>query len=85
MHEVAVPVFEKSLEVSPEMRSLNVTVYESVRDTVGVVGTLKLTVGAVLLTVVVVAIPETPGVNGETVVAAKRIHRPRTCESANGG
>ncbi|CAB4667993.1 unannotated protein [freshwater metagenome] len=78
-------MFENSLEVSPEMRSLNVTVYESVRETVGVVGTLKLTVGAELLTVVVVAIPETPGVNGETVVAAKRIHRPRTCEIANGG
>ena len=79
------PVFEKSLEVSPEIRSLNVTVYDNVVDTVGVDGTLKLTVGAALLTVVVVAIPEMPGVNGETVVAAKRIHRPRTWDSANGG
>ena len=85
MHEVAVPVFEKSLEVSPEIRSLNVTVYESVRETVGVVGEEKLTVGAVLAAVVVVAIPEMPGVNGETVVVAKRIQRPRTCDSANGG
>jgi hypothetical protein len=73
-----VPAFEKSLEVSPEMRLLNVTVYESVRDTVGVAGEVKVTVGAVLAAVVVVAIPEMPGVNGETVVAARRIHRPRT-------
>ncbi len=72
------PAFEKSLEVSPEMRLLNVTVYESVRDTVGVAGEVKVTVGAVLAAVVVVAIPEMPGVKGETVVAAKRIHRPRT-------
>jgi hypothetical protein len=78
VHEVAVPVFEKSLEVSPEMRLLNVTVYESVRETVGVAGEVKVTVGAVLAAVVVVAIPEMPGVNGETVVAARRIHRPRT-------
>ena len=72
------PVFEKSLEARLEIRSLNVTVYDNVVDTVGVVGTLKLTVGAVLTAVVVVAIPEMPGVKGETVVAARRIHRPRT-------
>ncbi len=72
------PVFEKSLEVSPEMRLLNVTVYESVREIVGVAGEVKVTVGAVLAAVVVVAIPEMPGVIGEIVVTAKRIHRPRT-------
>jgi len=60
------------------MRLLNVTVYESVRETVGLVGAVMLTVGAVLAAVVVVAIPEMPGVNGETVVADKRIHRPLT-------
>jgi hypothetical protein len=78
VHEDAVPVYVKSLDASPEMRLLNVTVYDNVVDTVGLVGAVKLTVGAVLLTVVVVAIPEMPGVNGETVVAARRIHRPRT-------
>ena len=74
----AVLVYVKSLEASPEMRSLNVTVYDNVREAVGLVGAVKLTVGAVLAAVVVVAIPEMPGVNGETVVAARRIHRPRT-------
>jgi hypothetical protein len=78
VHEVAVPVFEKSLEARLEMRLLNVTVYESVREIVGVAGEVKVTVGAVLVAVVVVAIPEMPGVKGETVVAARRIHRPRT-------
>ena len=83
---VAVPVFEKSATAKPDIRSLNVKLYDKVRDEEGEDGGVNTTVApAVSATVVVGAIPETPGVSGATVDIARRIQRPRTCETAYGG
>ena len=83
---VAVPVLEKSAAAKPDMRSLNVKRYDNVRDEEGEDGGVNTTVApAVSATVVVGAMPDMPGVSGVTVDIARRIHRPRTCETAYGG
>ena len=80
---VAVPVLEKSAAAKPDMRSLNVKRYDNVGDEEGEDGGVNTTVApAVSATVVVGAMPEIPGVSGATVDIARRIHRPRTCETA---